>query len=45
LAAPFEAELEAARIAPREEAASWEDIMRMARIGETVAYRLLHPGS
>jgi glycosyltransferase involved in cell wall biosynthesis len=44
-AALFEAELEAARTAPRAEDASWDDIMRMARIGETVAYRLLHPGS
>ena len=44
-AALLETELEAARTAPRKEDASWDDIMRMARIGETVAYRLLHPGS
>ena len=39
----FEAEMEAARATPRQEGATWDDIMRMARIGEMVAYRLLHP--
>ena len=43
VAGRFETELEVARATARPPAASWDDIMRMARIGETVAYRLLHP--